>query len=160
MIFVTVGMHHQGFNRLIKSMDELANQISEPVIMQIGASTYEPVHAKWFRFDTQERVEEICAAARVIVGHAGAGTIISAFHCGRPIVVVPRLFRFREVVDDHQIELAQALSAQNKAVMVDEPTAQGLLDGINKATNLPSTNSHGTRLAKAIHETLENNGSR
>jgi UDP-N-acetylglucosamine transferase subunit ALG13 len=149
-------MHHQGFDRLIKAMDELADQIDEPVVMQIGASTYEPVHAEWFRFDTQERADELCAAARVIVGHAGAGTLISAFHCRRPIVVIPRRFGHGEHVDDHQIELAKAVSAQNKAIMVDEPTLQGLLDGMNKATDLVPAKRDRGNLAEAILETLEN----
>lgn len=154
MIFVTVGMHHQGFDRLIKAMDQVAANTLEPVVMQIGASTYEPVHALWFRYDTQEMIEAYCAASRVVVGHAGAGTVLSAQHAGRPIVVVPRRSAFREHVDDHQLELAQALAEQNKAVMVLEPTAHQLQKAIAQALSLPPVETPRLQLAAAIQEIL------
>jgi beta-1,4-N-acetylglucosaminyltransferase len=155
LIFVTVGMHHQGFDRLIKAMDELADLADESVVMQIGASKYEPVHCKWFRFDSQEKADALCAEARVIVGHAGAGTIICAMHCDRPIVVVPRRVGYNEGIDDHQIELASALAAQNKVILVSEPTVPGLLDGIQKATLLVTQKKDRGHLAEAIQEILE-----
>jgi beta-1,4-N-acetylglucosaminyltransferase len=155
LIFVTVGMHHQGFERLIKGMDQVALRTEEPVIMQIGASRYEPQHAEWFRFDDQSRVEELSATARVIVSHAGAGTIISAFHQKRPLVVVPRRSGHREHVDDHQLELARALSADGKVVVVEEPTADALSDGIARAGTLRSHQQQGKRLAAAIAGFLE-----
>ena len=42
MIFVTVGTHDQGFKRLVKKMDEIAGQIDEEVVMQIGSTDYKP----------------------------------------------------------------------------------------------------------------------
>ena len=39
MIFVTVGMHTAGFERLVKKMDEIAGKIDEEVIMQIGGTS-------------------------------------------------------------------------------------------------------------------------
>lgn len=155
MIFVTVGMHHQGFDRLIKAMDELAGLVEEPVVMQIGSTKYEPVHAEWFRFAPQKQVDELCGSARVIVGHAGAGTVLSAFHYGRPVVIVPRRFPYQEHVDDHQLDLAQALSSQNKVILVDEPTVQTLRDGICRAEQLPPVNTSTGNLVNAIRETIE-----
>lgn len=155
MIFVTVGMHHQGFERLIRGMDQVARRTKEPVIMQIGASSYEPQHAEWFRFDDQSRVEELSTTARVIVSHAGAGTIISAFRHKRPLVVVPRRAGQREHVDDHQLELARALSAERKVIAVEEPLADALEQGIAQAESLHSHPQQGTRLAAAIAGFLE-----
>lgn len=159
MIFVTVGMHHQGFDRLIKAMDELAGIAEEPVVMQIGSAKYEPVHAEWFRFAPQKQVDELCGAARVIVGHAGAGTILSAFHHNRPVVIVPRRFPYQEHVDDHQLDLAHALSSQNKVILVDEPTAQALQEGIRRAEQLPQVHTSAGNLVRAIRNTLESSTS-
>lgn len=148
-------MHHQGFDRLIKAMDELAGLVEEPVVMQIGSAKYEPVHAEWFRFAPQKQVDELCGAARIIVGHAGAGTILSAFHNNRPVVIVPRRFSHQEHVDDHQLDLAHALSRQNKVILVDEPTAQTLQEGICRAEHLPPVHTSTGNLVNAIRETLE-----
>lgn len=155
MIFVTTGMHHQGFERLIMAMDEVADQIDETIIMQIGASTYEPVKAEWFRFADQDRIEDLTATARVVVGHAGAGTVISAFRYKRPIVIVPRRSNHSEHVDDHQVELAQALADEGKVVMIEGPTAQSLREGIVQAVELRPHTQRGSRLAAAITTILE-----
>jgi len=40
MIFVTVGTHDQGFERLVKKMDEIAGQIDEEVVIQVGYTDY------------------------------------------------------------------------------------------------------------------------
>ena len=42
MILVTVGTHPQGFDRLVRPMDELAALLEEEVIIQFGSSSYEP----------------------------------------------------------------------------------------------------------------------
>jgi len=119
MIFVTVGTHYQGFERLVRKMDEIASRIDEEVIMQIGYTKYEPKNAKWFRFlEKEEDILRLYKTADVIVAHAGAGTLLTALAYGKPLVVVPRLKRFGEHIDDQQLELAEALEQAGKAIAV------------------------------------------
>ncbi len=154
MIFVTVGMHHQGFDRLISAMDAVAESLDEPVIMQIGAASYEPTHAEWFRFADGKKVDELIASARVVVGHAGSGTIITSFRYQRPLIVVPRRAMHNEHVDDHQLDLAQALAEQGKIYIVSEPTRDTLLEGISQAKHLRMHKKDGRRLAAAVSAIL------
>lgn len=158
MIFTTVGMHHQGFDRLISAMDELAAEINEEIIMQIGAAAHEPANAKWFRFADSERVDALMAAARVVVAHAGAGTIIGAFRHRRPVVVVPRRAAFNEHVDDHQLDLAQALASEGKVALVIDPRRSTLLAAIEKAMYLRAHENASQRLAAAVSNILVNSG--
>jgi len=134
MIFVTVGTHYQGFERLIKKMDEIAKEIDDEVVMQIGYTKYEPKNAKWFRFLEYEKMLEFYNKADVIVCHAGAGTLLEALSFGKPIVVVPRLKKFDEHVDDQQLELAEALENMEKAIAVYD--IENLKDAIQKAKYL------------------------
>ncbi len=76
MIFVSVGTHYQSFDRLIKAMDELAENIQEEVVIQTGYSKYEPRKATWFRFCTDPELKNDLQQASVVVAHAGAGTAI------------------------------------------------------------------------------------
>jgi Fe-S oxidoreductase len=66
VILVTVGMHTDGFPRLVQAMDRIAAQANEDVVMQIGATLVEPRAARWFTFTTQEQMETLCEQARVI----------------------------------------------------------------------------------------------
>jgi len=54
MIFVTVGMHNQGFDRLIEKCDLLAGQIEDKMIIQKGSTSYCPRNAEYFDFASNE----------------------------------------------------------------------------------------------------------
>jgi len=119
MIFVTVGTHYQGFERLIKKMDEIAQKIDEEVVMQIGSTKYKPKNAKYFTFvNNDEKIMKYFNQARVIICHAGAGTLLNVLTLGKPTIVVPRLKRFGEHIDNQQLELAEILSKQGKVIAV------------------------------------------
>lgn len=121
MILVTVGTHNQGFDRLVRSMDLLATQLDERMIIQRGSSSYRPLRAQHFRFTTGQEMARLTREARVVVSHAAAGAIILALRHGKPLVLVPRSPVHGESLDDHQLELAKALAAAGMAVPVYHP---------------------------------------
>jgi beta-1,4-N-acetylglucosaminyltransferase len=119
MIFVTVGLHYQGFDRLIMKMDALAGMIDEEVVMQIGSTKYKPENAKYFDFvDNDEDILRLFKEARIIISHAGAGTLLNALNFRKPIIVVPRQKVFGEHVDDQQLELTKVLSEDGRVIPV------------------------------------------
>jgi UDP-N-acetylglucosamine transferase subunit ALG13 len=63
---------------------------------------------------------ESMEAADVVVCHAGAGSILCALRAGHTPVVVPRLKRYQETVDDHQVEFSRALAAEGKVIAVED----------------------------------------
>lgn len=102
-------------------MDEIAEKNDEEVVMQIGATDYKPKHAKYFDFvDEDEKLFDFLKRAKVVVAHAGAGTILTALRFNKPLIVVPRLKKFGEHVDDQQRELADALSNEGKVIAIYE----------------------------------------
>ena len=154
MILVTVGTHDHGFERLVKAMDELATELNEPVIVPYGSSAYVPRHAQHFQWTSGQRMEQLADAARVIVTHAAAGSILVALLREKPLVVVPRLRRFGECIDDHQRQLATALDAAGKAVLVDEPAAAALRTAIERAAQHCGKNDGATKLVQALRRQL------
>ena len=117
MIFVTVGMHTKGFDRLLKKMDEIASTLGEEIVMQIGHTSYRPQNAKWFDFTTEAGIKEWCKKARVVVTQP-AMSILDAQEQGVPVIVVPRLKRYDEVIDDHQLDFARELEKESKVIAV------------------------------------------
>lgn len=116
MIFVTVGTHTAPFDRLIRWMDEIAERLDEPVVQQTGSARYLPSHSKYFRFCTSGEMREWLRKAHVVVTHGGS-SIREVILMERPAIVVPRLKKHGEVIDDHQLDLAQAL-AQRGMIML------------------------------------------
>lgn len=120
MIFVTVGTYLQGFERLIKEMDRIASKFDEEIIAQIGNSKYIPKNMEYFTFSDENKIKinEYYEKSKIIISHAGAGTILNLFHYKKPLIIVPRLKKFNEIIDDHQIELAEKLKNQKNIFVV------------------------------------------
>lgn len=109
MIYATVGTMHLDFGRLIHALDEYAAMSDERVVIQTGLSKIVPQHADYFPFKPRAELLALQAEARVIVCHAGIGSVIDALQAARPLLVVPRLRRFGEHNNDHQLDLARAV---------------------------------------------------
>ncbi len=118
MIFVTIGMHTTGFERLVKKMDEVAGKINEEVIIQTGTTKYAPKNAKRFKFASYQKIQELNRDARLVVAHAGTGSVITALKQNTPIVVVPRLKEYNEVIDTQQLELAEMIKNRKGITVV------------------------------------------
>lgn len=108
MIFLTVGSMFP-FDRLVRAVDEFVGQghITGEVVAQIGDGRYEPRHVPFDRFLAKPQYDQRVADSTALVAHAGAGTIALALAQHKPLLVVPRLKRFKEHVNDHQVSTAR-----------------------------------------------------
>lgn len=108
MIFATVGTQIP-FDRLIKAIDKVCANLSvnEQVIAQIGDSNYKAVNIKTVCHLDKEAFDLHIRNASCIIGHAGMGTIAIAMEYSKPLLVMPRLNKYGEVVHDHQIDIAK-----------------------------------------------------
>lgn len=118
MIFATVGSHPSfKFERLLRALESIAG---EELVVQHGPGE-PPANAsrasRWMPFP--ELVEQMERASHV-VSHAGVGTILCAVRAGHVPIVLPRLRRFGETVDDHQLELGRALAPHGHVLLVED----------------------------------------
>lgn len=107
MIFITLGSQKFQFNRLLKAVDELINEgvITEPVFAQIGNSDYIPVNYEYKKFLDREEFAKKQEECDTVITHGGTGAIIGAVRKGKKVIAVPRLAKYGEHVDDHQLQL-------------------------------------------------------
>lgn len=113
MIFVTVGTQLP-FPRLIDAMNALAPDLQEPVIAQTCAAA-EADNARWGALQASSHMAPDLfnvrfAEARVVVAHAGIGTILSARRWGKPLVILPRRYALGEHRNDHQLATARQVA--------------------------------------------------
>ncbi len=115
MIFVTVGSQKFQFNRLLKKIDELIEKkaIKEKVYAQIGTSDYKPSNYEYTDFMTQDEFNKKIDECNLLITHAGTGVIVNAVKKGKKVIATPRLAKYGEHVDDHQIQLIQQFDELN-----------------------------------------------
>ena len=107
MIFITLGSQKFQFDRLLKEVDRLIADgvIQEKVFAQIGASEYLPQNYTYERFLDRQRFAKIMDQCDSVITHGGTGVIIGAVKKGKKVIAVPRLAKYGEHVDDHQLQL-------------------------------------------------------
>lgn len=115
MIFVTVGSQKFQFNRLLKKIDELIEKkvIKEKVYAQIGVSDYKPQHFEYVDFMTQDEFNKKLDECNLLITHAGTGVIVNAVKREKKVIAIPRLAKYGEHVDDHQIQLIEQFDELN-----------------------------------------------
>lgn len=130
MIFLTLGTQLP-FDRLVESVDTIAPLIDEPVFGQIGRGGYNPLHFEHIESLSPADFNARFKAARVVIGHAGIGTILAGFKLQKPLIVMARRASLGEHRNDHQIATAAQIS-RFRGVYIAE-SSQDIYEILNRA---------------------------
>ena len=115
-IFITLGSQKFQFNRLLKAVDELCEKgivDAEGVFAQIGYSDYLPRSFEYKQFLDRDEFDKEMGKADIVITHGGTGAIIGAVKKGKKVIAVPRLAKYGEHVDDHQLQLIKQFDDLN-----------------------------------------------
>lgn len=109
MIFVTLGSQKFPFDRLLQKLDQMIADgvIADTVLAQTGYCTYTPQHFQAIPFLDRETFASHMAQADLVITHAGTGAIIGGVKNGKKVIAVPRLAKYGEHVDDHQLQIVK-----------------------------------------------------
>lgn len=125
-VLVTVGtIRPYGFDRAIRHLDSLLTDFD--VTWQIGESTVEPSHGRVSRLLSRDTMVDEVQRADVVIAHAGVGSILMTLAAGKVPVILPRLARHAEHIDDHQLDIARLLG-DRQLVHLSSPETLSLDD--------------------------------
>ena len=115
MIFVTLGSQKFQFNRLLKKIDDLIEDktITEGVFAQTGVSDYIPRNYSGKAFLDRDEFSEMISRCDIIITHGGTGAIVSGVKSGKKVIAVPRLAKYGEHIDDHQLQIIDQFEESN-----------------------------------------------
>lgn len=118
MIFASVGSSTIPFDRFVRALDNV--DTGEDLVVQRGASTLRPRRAQVLDYLGYNDFVALIRASRVVVTHAGAGSVITALGEGKQPIVVPRRVAQREAVDDHQVAFARRAADLGLVTLVED----------------------------------------
>jgi UDP-N-acetylglucosamine transferase subunit ALG13 len=154
MIFVTLGTHEQPFARALDLVAELEFEAEEEVLVQYGATPARSdlSNVRWVDYLEWDALTHTMRSAEVVISHAGVGSTVTAIRAGKKPVVVPRLARFGEHVDDHQLQLAERLAQRELALVCG--LGESLLDVVEqaRASRAPALAAGRSQLQRAVAE--------
>jgi UDP-N-acetylglucosamine transferase subunit ALG13 len=136
-VVVTVGTDHHPFDRLIGWADRWAAAHPEvDVLIQHGTAAA-PAHARAVAMAPYDELVAAMAEADAVVAQGGPATIMDARSVGHRPIVVPRLARRGEVVDDHQVPFAGWMAERGWALLASDEDELGRL--LDRALADPAT---------------------
>ncbi len=126
MILVLLGTQNNSFHRLLEEIEKNidAGNITDKVVVQAGFTKYNSDKMEIFDMIPQEEMDSLIKEADLIITHGGVGSIMSAVKAGKNVIAVPRLKKYGEHVNDHQLEIINTFKKQ------------GIIVGINDVTEL------------------------
>ena len=106
MIFVTLGTQDKPFKRLLDYLEN--SDINDEIIVQNGFTEYESNKLKLFKYLDKDDFDNYLKKADLIICHAGVGTIVNCLKNDKKVLAVPRLSKYGEHQNDHQLQIANA----------------------------------------------------
>lgn len=159
MVFVTVGTHEQQFNRLVKAVDDLKadGTLDEPVYIQTGYSTYEPVHCDYSQFVPFRQMKGYMEEADVVITHGGPSSFIEAMAAGKVPVVVPRRGDLNEHVNNHQADFVRIVAERQGGIVpvYDVMDLSSAIERVRELSRGVTFKSHNAEFCRELERLIE-----
>ncbi|WP_016778717.1 glycosyltransferase [Anaerophaga thermohalophila] len=111
MILVVLGTEKYSFIRPLQQIEELAKEGvfgNEEIIVQSGFTEFNSQYMQLYPFLSKAELQELYKKANYIISHSGTGSVLMGCKLNKKIIVIPRLKKYREHIDNHQLELVDA----------------------------------------------------
>lgn len=122
-VVITFGtMRTYGFRRAAEALVRVLPEILAPdaeVLWQTGVTDMSGLEVDAHASVPGQELRAAIAEADLVIAHAGVGTSLTTLDLGRSLVLLPRLKRYDEMVDDHQLMIAKELDSRGLAVSRD-----------------------------------------
>ena len=112
MILVLLGTQNNSFKRLLEEVQKNIDNgnIKEKVIVQKGFTKFESKDMEMYKELPSEKINKLIEQANIVITHGGVGSIISSITRGKKVIAVPRLKKYKEHVNDHQLDIINSFN--------------------------------------------------
>jgi UDP-N-acetylglucosamine transferase subunit ALG13 len=132
----------RGLDAVLRVLPEVLAPGAE-VLWQTGVTNVSGLDIAAHSVLPATQIRQAMAGADLVVAHAGVGSALTALDQGRAPVLLPRLHRFDEMVDDHQLMIAAELESRGLAVsrspedLTADDLRRAIATGVTTTKDLP-----------------------
>lgn len=112
MILITLGTQDKEFRRLLDMVQEQIDKknIKDKVVVQAGYTKYESKDMEIFDLIDRQKFSELISECDILITHGGVGSIINGLKNNKKVIVAPRLSKYDEHMNDHQLQITANFS--------------------------------------------------
>ncbi len=127
MILVTLGTNDESFERLLKAIDKEIEKgtIKDKVIVQAGCTKYESKNMEILDLVPREEFDRLIKECDLLITHGGVGSILTGINYGKKVIAVPRLAKYNEHGNDHQLQIVENFSKKKYILAVKDMNKLG-----------------------------------
>lgn len=118
MIFVSLGTQDKPFVRLLDYLEH--SNIKDKIIVQAGFTDYESKKLEIHKYLDKNDFDKYIDEADLVICHGGVGTIVSCLNKDKRVLAVPRLSKYKEHQNDHQLQIVNAYYQKGYLVMMND----------------------------------------
>ena len=159
MILVLLGTQNNSFHRLLEEIQKNIDNgnIKEEVIVQKGYTKFESKNMTTYTQLPTDKFEEMIDKANLVITHGGVGSIITAIEKNKKVIAVPRLKKYKEHVNDHQLDIIK--SFDEKGYIIGLNSVQDLKNALKRVQEFePKQYVKNTgNILKIVENFIENN---
>ena len=156
MIFVTVGSQLT-FDRLLKTIDkeiEIGN-IKDKVIVQGGKTKYKSKYMTIIKYLDLDEFDRYIKDADLIISHGGVGSITDALKYNKTVIATPRLKKYKEALNDHQIQIIENFGIEGYIIPLLDLTELNLAIEKVKTFKPKKYKSNTNKMVKLIEDFID-----
>ena len=157
-LFVALGTQKFPFDRLVRELNALVEEgvyAADEIVMQsTKIGKVQPLFT-CHEIIPVEEFNRFLDVAEVVVCHSGVNSILSGMQRCKPLVIVPRISRFGEHVDDHQLEIAKVMEERYRVLVArDMADLRKCIEDSKTHVYLPFV-SQRENLVSAVRDIIE-----
>ena len=159
MILITLGTQDKQFTRLLDMVQKEIDKgnIKDRVVVQAGHTKYDSKDMEIFDLIDREKFSELISKCDILITHGGVGSIINGLQNNKKVIVVPRLAKYDEHMNDHQIQITDNFSKEGYILPLYEN--DNLSDVLEKVKNFTPKKfkSNTEHMIKIISDYIDKN---
>ena len=159
MILVLLGTQNNSFHRLLEEVQKNIDNgnIKEEVVAQKGYTKFESKDMTLYNKIPTDEIKKLIDKADLVITHGGVGSIITSITKGKKVIAVPRLKKYNEHVNDHQLDIIDSFNEMGYIIGIHDVSELG--DAIKKAKDFqPKKYIQNTgNIIKIVEDFIDNN---
>ena len=158
MTLVILGTQDKSFDRLLRMVEKEIknNNLKGEVIVQAGQTKFKSKYMEIFDLIPITKFNKLIKEADLVITHGGVGSIIQALKHNKKVIAVPRLARYKEHENDHQIQIVEEFT-KNGYILSAKNTKElnKALEDVNKFEQ-KKYKSNNNKMVKLIENFIDN----
>lgn len=159
MILVTLGTQDKSFTRLLDKIQEQIDlgNIKDKVVVQAGYTKYDSKDMEIFDLISRDEFDKMISKCDLLITHGGVGSILTGLKNNKTVIVCPRLAKYKEHMNDHQVQIVDNFYKAGYILKYDDGDDLGKILKSVKKFSPNKYKSNTNNMIKIISDFIKNN---